>query len=136
VQLPTQRSPLVGFEQVVQFAGDYLGKHVWFGGTEFSAADTMMKFPVDFATSLNIRGRPACRRPAARLASASPINVDLEQRGWMIGRSASALGYCTIKSATSQVQFFHEHIDHPNRVVFSDEVVHRFGQEAASTQRR
>lgn len=51
---PKQRSPLVDSEQVVQFAEDYLGKHPWFGGAQFSAADIMMKFPLDFATSLNV----------------------------------------------------------------------------------
>lgn len=54
VQPPKQRSPLVDSEQVVQFAEDYLGKHRWFGGSEFSAADIMMKFPLDFGTSLNV----------------------------------------------------------------------------------
>jgi glutathione S-transferase len=54
VQPPKQRSPLVDSEQVVQFAEDYLGEHPWFGGAEFSAADIMMKFPLDFGTSLNV----------------------------------------------------------------------------------
>ena len=54
VQPPKQRSPLVDSEQVVQFAEDYLGKHPWFGGAEFSAADIMMKFPLDFGTGLNV----------------------------------------------------------------------------------
>jgi glutathione S-transferase len=54
VQPPKQRSPLVDSEQVVQFAEDYLGKHPWFGGAEFSAADIMMKFPLDFGTALNV----------------------------------------------------------------------------------
>ena len=53
-QPPKQRSPLVDSEAVVQFAEDYLGKHPWFGGTEFSAADIMMKFPLEVATSLNL----------------------------------------------------------------------------------
>jgi glutathione S-transferase len=54
IQPPKARSPLVDSEAVVQFADDYLGKHPWFGGSEFSAADIMMKFPLDVATSLNI----------------------------------------------------------------------------------
>ena len=54
IQPPKQRSPLVDSEQVVQFAEDFLGKHPWFGGAEFSAADMMMKFPLDVATGLNI----------------------------------------------------------------------------------
>jgi glutathione S-transferase len=54
IQPPTQRSPLVDSEAVVQFAEEYLAKHPWFGGAEFSAADIMMKFPLDVATKLNI----------------------------------------------------------------------------------
>lgn len=51
---PTQRSPLVDSEAVVQYAENYLTNHKWFGGAEFSAADIMMMFPLNFATSLNI----------------------------------------------------------------------------------
>jgi glutathione S-transferase len=54
IQPPTQRSPLVDSEAVVQFAEEYLGAHPWFGGAEFSAADIMMKFPLDVATKLNL----------------------------------------------------------------------------------
>lgn len=53
-QPPKQRSPLVDSEAVVQFAEEYLAKHPWFGGVEFSGADIMMKFPLDVATKLNI----------------------------------------------------------------------------------
>ena len=51
---PTARSPLVDSEAVVQFAEDFLASHAWFGGAEFSAADIMMKFPLDVATRLNL----------------------------------------------------------------------------------
>ena len=51
---PTQRSPLVDSEQVVQYAENWLGKHQWFGGDQFTAADIMMFFPLNFATALNI----------------------------------------------------------------------------------
>jgi glutathione S-transferase len=54
IKPPTARSPLVDSEQVVQYAENYLGKHRWFGGAEFSAADIMMVFPLNFATALNI----------------------------------------------------------------------------------
>jgi glutathione S-transferase len=54
IRPPTARSPLVDSEQVVQYAENYLGKHQWFGGAEFSAADIMMLFPLNFATALNI----------------------------------------------------------------------------------
>jgi glutathione S-transferase len=54
IQPPTTRSQLVDSEQVMQFAEDHLGKHQWFGGAEFSTADIMMLFPVNFGTVLNI----------------------------------------------------------------------------------
>lgn len=41
-------------EAVVHFADEFLGKHPWFGGAEFSAADIMMMFPLNVATTLNI----------------------------------------------------------------------------------
>ncbi len=51
---PKQRSAMVDTEATVQFAEDYLAKHPWFGGTEFSAADIMMMFPLNVATTLNL----------------------------------------------------------------------------------
>jgi glutathione S-transferase len=53
-QPPKQRSPLVDSEAVVQFAEQFLATHPWFGGSQFSAADIMMKFPLDVATGLNL----------------------------------------------------------------------------------
>lgn len=54
IRPPTARSPLVDSEAAVQYAENWLGKHPWFGGAEFSAADIMMVFPLNFATALNI----------------------------------------------------------------------------------
>jgi glutathione S-transferase len=54
IKPPTARSPLVDSEAEVQFAEDYLAKHPWFGGDEFTAADIMMVFPLNFAMQLNI----------------------------------------------------------------------------------
>jgi glutathione S-transferase len=54
IQPPKARSPLVDSDAEVQFAEDFLGKHPWFGGPEFSAADIMMVFPLNFAMELNI----------------------------------------------------------------------------------
>ena len=51
---PTKRSMLVDSEAVVQFAENHLEKFPWFGGAEFSAADIMMKFPLNVATQLNL----------------------------------------------------------------------------------
>ncbi len=51
---PTKRSPLVDSEATVQYAENYLAKHPWFGGAEFSSADIMMMFPLNVATVLNL----------------------------------------------------------------------------------
>jgi glutathione S-transferase len=51
---PAQPSHRVDSEASVRFAEKYLTSHPWFGGAEFSAADIMMKFPLNVATSLNI----------------------------------------------------------------------------------
>jgi glutathione S-transferase len=54
IQPPTQPSRLVDAHKAVQFAENHLAEHQWFGGDEFSAADIMMLFPLNFATVLNI----------------------------------------------------------------------------------
>ncbi len=51
---PTTRSRMVDSEATVQHAENYLAKHPWFGGAQFTAADIMMLFPLNVATSLNI----------------------------------------------------------------------------------
>ena len=51
---PTERSRFVDSEAVVQHAENHLAAHDWFGGKEFSAADIMMVFPLNVATTLNI----------------------------------------------------------------------------------
>lgn len=38
----------------VHFADTFLETHDWFGGSEFSAADIMMVFPVAYATRMNV----------------------------------------------------------------------------------
>lgn len=54
MQPPKARSPLVDSEAVVQFAENHLEQNPWFGGDAFSAADIMMMFPLNVATSLNL----------------------------------------------------------------------------------
>lgn len=51
---PAARSRLVDSEATVQHAENYLTKHPWFGGANFSSADIMMLFPLNVATALNI----------------------------------------------------------------------------------
>lgn len=48
------RPRLVDSEAVLRFAEDFLSRNPYFGGKEFSAADIMMLFPVNFAGGLNI----------------------------------------------------------------------------------
>jgi glutathione S-transferase len=38
----------------MHYANDFLGKHPWFGGSEFSAADIMMVFPISYAVRMNV----------------------------------------------------------------------------------
>ena len=51
---PATRSRLVDSEATVQHAENYLARHAYFGGAQFSGADIMMMFPLNVATSLNI----------------------------------------------------------------------------------
>lgn len=53
-EAPKVRSRMVDSEATVQYAENYLTKHPWFGGAQFSAADIMMVFPLNVATSLNL----------------------------------------------------------------------------------
>lgn len=54
VQPPTKKGPLVDAGGVIRFAESYLAKHPYFGGAEFSAADIMMQFPLEYAFRINI----------------------------------------------------------------------------------
>jgi glutathione S-transferase len=54
---PKERSRLVDSDAESQFAEDYLAEHPWFGGAEFSAADIMMVFPLNFGMALNVVDR-------------------------------------------------------------------------------
>ena len=54
VKPPEGPSRLVDSGKAVQFAENHLADHQWFGGADFSAADIMMLFPLNFATSLNV----------------------------------------------------------------------------------
>ena len=51
---PTERSPLVDSEAVVQYSENWLEEHPYFGGPEFTAADIIMWFPLNVATKLNL----------------------------------------------------------------------------------
>jgi glutathione S-transferase len=45
---------LVDTEDVLKFMDDYLSKHPYFGGAEFSAADIMMLFPTNITEAFNV----------------------------------------------------------------------------------
>jgi glutathione S-transferase len=57
LQPPEQRSPLRDIQGTVQYAEDFLGKHPYFGGSEFSAADIMMHFPMAYTFLINVVDR-------------------------------------------------------------------------------
>jgi len=54
LQPPSQRSPLRDIIGTFQFAEDYLAEHPYFGGSEFSAADIMMHFPINYSYLINV----------------------------------------------------------------------------------
>jgi glutathione S-transferase len=82
LQPPDQRSRLRDIQGTMQFAEDYLSKHPYFGGAEFSAADLMMHFPITYSFRINVvdktlfpnienwikkvEARPAYQRMAAK----------------------------------------------------------------------
>jgi len=54
LQPPAQRGPLRDIQGTMQFAEDYLGEHPYFGGSEFSGADIMMHFPINYSFLINV----------------------------------------------------------------------------------
>ena len=57
LQPPTQRSPLRNIQDTMQFAEDFLGRNPYFGGSEFTAADIMMHFPINYSFLINVVDR-------------------------------------------------------------------------------
>jgi glutathione S-transferase len=41
-------------QRAMRFADDHLAKYPWFGGSEFTAADIMMVFPISYAIRMNV----------------------------------------------------------------------------------
>lgn len=41
-------------QRAMRFAEDFLAKHPWFGGSEFTTADIMMVFPISYAIRMNV----------------------------------------------------------------------------------
>jgi glutathione S-transferase len=52
------RGPETDGQRAMHYANDFLGKHPWFGGSEFSAADIMMVFPISYAVRMNVAELP------------------------------------------------------------------------------
>jgi len=57
IQPPAQRSQLRDIQTVFQYAEQFLGKHSYFGGAQFSAADIMMHFPITYSFRINVVDR-------------------------------------------------------------------------------
>ena len=51
---PEGQYKLVDTEAVLKFMEDFLSKHPYFGGAEFSAADIMMLFPTNITEAFNV----------------------------------------------------------------------------------
>lgn len=52
---PTDQRPVLrDIIGTIQFAEDYLAEHPYFGGSEFSAADIMMHFPINYSFLINV----------------------------------------------------------------------------------
>ncbi len=41
-------------QRAMRYADDHLAKHSWFGGSQFTAADIMMVFPISYAIRMNV----------------------------------------------------------------------------------
>jgi glutathione S-transferase len=41
-------------QRAMHYANDFLATHKYFGGAEFSAADIMMLFPINYAIGMNV----------------------------------------------------------------------------------
>jgi glutathione S-transferase len=54
LQPPTQPSQLRDISDTIQFAEDFLADNPYFGGAEFSAADIMMHFPLNYSFLINV----------------------------------------------------------------------------------
>lgn len=54
LQPPTQRSPLRDIQNTMQFAEEFLGRNPYFGGSQFTAADIMMHFPINYSFLINV----------------------------------------------------------------------------------
>lgn len=87
-------------EQVVQFAEDYLAKQPRLGGAEFSSADIMMLFPLNFAMQLNTVDKdqfPNVNAWRARMRPARPISECCQGPSARDGRQpAGAAQACAI----------------------------------------
>ena len=78
------------------------------------------------------------RQVALRLALQAPtrldpiqvaVDVELEQRRRVIGRSSSGRGIDAGEAPFAQIEFIDEDIDDPNRIGLGDEVIQPLGQQ-------
>src|ERR1700720_4959610 len=71
--------------------------------------------------------QPAARRDLVDVA----VNVDLQQRARMIGGTSGRFWNHTVKAQRPEIQLIDEHVDHPHRVVLSNEVIQILGKQNA-----
>src|SRR5882757_627178 len=71
--------------------------------------------------------QPAARRDLIDVA----VNVDLQQRARMIGWTSGRFWDHTVKAQRPEIQLIDKHVDHPHRVVLSNEVIQILGKQNA-----
>src|SRR5580704_13287859 len=71
--------------------------------------------------------QPAARRDLVDVA----VNVDLQQRARMIGWTPGRFWNHTVKAQRPEIQLIDKHVDHPHRVVLSNEVIQILGKQNA-----
>src|SRR5580700_8786200 len=71
--------------------------------------------------------QPAARRDLVDVA----VNVDLQQRARMIGWTSGRFWNHTVKAQRPEIQLIDKHVDHPHRVVLSNEVIQILGKQNA-----
>src|ERR1700730_6474745 len=71
--------------------------------------------------------QPAARRDLVDVA----VNVDLQQRARMIGWTSGRFWNHTVKAQRPEFQLIDKLVDHPHRVVLSNEVIQILGKQNA-----
>ncbi len=78
---------------------------------------------------LDVALRLALQAPAGLDAVQVAVDVNLEQYRRVVGRTARVRRRGTCEAKHLEIEFCHEGVDDPNRVVLANEVIQTFGQQ-------